>query len=202
VPVNSISLYIFGGVAQIAHEPHSPEAEFRIVAAGPFASLALAAFFAAAGAAPIMHNTIRTAADYLGQVNLILAVFNLIPGFPLDGGRLLRAGLWKWSRDYTRATRWAILIGLGIAGLFIAAGLGLAIFDHLASGLWLAFSGWYLGRTALHHSRQDIGEETPESPRLPGRLAESTERTAGSPAYQFLPAPDSTGIPGKGKVQL
>lgn len=163
VPVKSITLFIFGGVAHIGHEPPTADAEFRIVAAGPLTSLVLAAFYFTLGSAPYMPPAVRTASFYLSQINFILALFNLIPGFPLDGGRLLRAGLWKLYNDFNRATRWATFTGLGIAGLFIIAGLAFAIQDSLFNGLWLAFIGWYLGRAAIVHYRQEI-DQVPEGP--------------------------------------
>jgi Zn-dependent protease len=191
VPVKSITLFMFGGVAHIAHEPETPEAEFRIVAAGPFASLILAAFFFAFSATPLLGSETRSAGLYLSQINLILALFNLIPGFPLDGGRLLRAALWKSCGDFDRATHWAMVAGLGVAGLFVTGGLAFVILDNLFNGLWLAFIGWYLGRSAIQHYRQNQAQDTstlsgvlrkhPGSPSGPGSKA-------GAPTYGLSPA--------------
>lgn len=144
VPVRSITLFIFGGVAHISHEPENPASEFRIVVAGPLTSLVLASVFFALAWSRVFGQQFGAAATYLSQINLILAVFNLIPGFPLDGGRILRSILWKFLADFTRATRWATNTGLGIAMLFVLVGLFLIARGNYLGGLWVAFIGWYL----------------------------------------------------------
>ena len=105
IPVRSITLFIFGGVAQIEREPHTPGAEFRIAIAGPVMSLALAGLFY--GLYQIDQPVAYLAAPsiYLARINLILGLFNAIPGFPLDGGRVLRAIVWKFTGNLRRATR-------------------------------------------------------------------------------------------------
>ncbi|MGE5221561.1 MAG: site-2 protease family protein [Omnitrophica WOR_2 bacterium] len=148
VVVQSITLFIFGGVAHIANEPETPGAEFRIVVAGPFTSLILAALFHVLSVATPAYAPISGGAQYLSRINVILAVFNLIPGFPLDGGRILRAAIWKVLRDFTRATRWATNAGFGIAFLFVAAGATFMWLGNVIGGLWIAFIGGYLGLVA------------------------------------------------------
>lgn len=158
VPVNSITLFIFGGVAHIGSEPETPGAEFRIVAAGPATSLALAVFFhLVSWLAPF--DAVSGPALYLGRINVILALFNLIPGFPLDGGRILRAILWKISQNYIRSTRWAAHAGLSIALLFVAGGLVLMFMGNMMPGLWVGFIGWYLSTAAQEGYRQASSEE-------------------------------------------
>lgn len=154
VPVKSITLFIFGGVAHIAKEPPTAGSEFRIVVAGPLTSLFLAVTFSLIGWAGIFGPEISAAAVYLGQMNVILAAFNMLPGFPLDGGRVLRAALWKWLDDFRRATRWATNAGIGVALLFVGLGILLMVWGDLFSGGWVAFIGWYLGTAAREGYRQ------------------------------------------------
>jgi Zn-dependent protease/predicted transcriptional regulator len=142
VPVKSITLFIFGGVAQIGREPATAGAEFRIAIAGPLASLGLAALFGGLG------SVLSAPLAYLGRINLLLAAFNMIPGFPLDGGRVLRAALWQFGGSYQKATRWAARGGQAIAFGFIGLGVLQFFFGGLTNGLWLAFIGWYLSNAA------------------------------------------------------
>jgi Zn-dependent protease len=159
VPVNSITLFILGGVAHIAHEPESAGSEFRIVAAGPLISLIFAAFFYGCYLVVYPHPELSAASMYLSQINAILAVFNLIPGFPLDGGRILRATIWKLTGDFYRATRLGRISGLVFAFLFALAGLTLIVNANYFGGLWLAFIGWYLGNAAQDSYRQAMSFE-------------------------------------------
>lgn len=157
VQVRSITLFIFGGVAHIAREPSTPRSEFRIVAAGPFASLFLAASFYLAGLLTAgFHPDSSTLSFYLAQVNLILAVFNLIPGFPLDGGRILRSILWSLKGDFAIATRWARNIGVLLAAGAIVGGVVMMFFGFILNGIWIAFIGWYLSRTAKESYQQSM----------------------------------------------
>lgn len=120
IPVRSITLFIFGGVAQIGAEPPSAAAEFWIAIAGPVVSFALAIFFGRLQ--PVLHSVapLLALATYLAYINGALAVFNLIPGFPLDGGRVLRAVLWGTTHNLRRATLIAANVGRVIAFLFMA----------------------------------------------------------------------------------
>ncbi|MGE5224050.1 MAG: site-2 protease family protein [Omnitrophica WOR_2 bacterium] len=154
VPVKSITLFIFGGVAHISKEPPTPQAEFRIVVAGPFTSLFLAGIFYVMAMSTLKHPEFSGAAYYLSIINFILATFNLIPGFPLDGGRILRSILWKWKNNFRWATRWASNVGLGLAGMFIITGIALLVTSNYFNGLWIGFMGWYLGNAARDGYRQ------------------------------------------------
>jgi Zn-dependent protease len=154
VPVQSITLFIFGGVAQIGRDPDTAESEFRIAIAGPLTSLALAAIFLALGRVSTAIPEIAGSALYLGQINLILAVFNMLPGFPLDGGRVLRAILWKFGGNFRKATHWATGTGQAVAFLFIGFGVWLMFSGNFVNGLWLAFIGWFLSNAAQHSYRQ------------------------------------------------
>jgi len=147
VPVRSITLFVFGGVAQIGGEPPSAKAEFRIAVAGPLVSLALALAFY--GAQPLLDTVppLLGMARYLTYINLAVALFNLIPGYPLDGGRVLRAILWAAMRDLRRATVIAANVGRGFGMLFIFLGVWELLGGNLG-GLWLAFIGWFLESAA------------------------------------------------------
>ena len=146
VGVRSITLWLFGGVAQLEGEAHTPGADFRIAVVGPATSVALAGVFAAAqvvleraGA----HGLVVDVPNWLWEINLLLAAFNLIPAAPLDGGRILRAGLWRARHDRTRASVLAARAGLGFGAVLI--GLGAVEFVMGSTvGLWPAFLGWFL----------------------------------------------------------
>lgn len=156
VPVQSITLFIFGGVAQIGREPDTAGSEFRIAIAGPITSLILAAVFLAFGFFSGARPEIAGSALYLGQINLILAVFNMLPGFPLDGGRVLRAILWKIGGNFRKATHWATGTGQAVAFLFIGFGVWLMFSGNFINGLWMAFIGWFLSNASQHSYRQVV----------------------------------------------
>lgn len=148
IPVRAITLFIFGGVAQISKEPSNPGAEFRIAIAGPLVSFALAGLF---GALYLLDQAIPLLAApsiWLARINLTLAVFNLIPGFPLDGGRILRAIIWRATGSLSRATQIASFSGQVFAFGFIGLGV-LSIFQGgFFNGIWLIFIGWFLQNAA------------------------------------------------------
>ena len=148
VGVNSITLFIFGGVAHIANEPPDADSDFRIVVSGPFASITLGSGFYILGLVTTAFPPISEVSFYLAYMNFLLAIFNLIPGFPLDGGRIFRALAWKISGDYVKATRWATAGGFGIAICFALLGFGMVYMGSLFAGLWLIFVGGYLGFVA------------------------------------------------------
>ena len=155
IPVKSITLFIFGGVSLITEEPKEPKVELRIALAGPLTSFILGGIFWAIWfMLPDTAEVAKVVAFWLGWINLILAVFNLIPGFPMDGGRVLRAILWWRSRDLRRATKIATNIGQGIGYLFIFGGIWLIFSGFLFNGLWFAFIGWFLGNAAAGSYRQ------------------------------------------------
>jgi Zn-dependent protease len=184
VVVRRITLFVFGGIAQMTREPHSWRAELWIAIAGPVASLGLAVVCLLAALA--LGGDISVSAEdprrvfaglgvlptlllWLGHVNVILALFNLVPGFPLDGGRVLRAALWGLTGNLHKATRWASGAGQGVAWLLI--GLGLSMMFGLRvpffgtgpiAGLWLAFIGWFLNNAALVSYRQLLIREALE----------------------------------------
>lgn len=173
--VQGITLFVFGGVAAIEDEPPSAKVEALIAAGGPLASIVLGVTFGLAGgwlaerqladlspAAIVQIGPVPTLLLYLGAVNVLLAVFNLVPGLPLDGGRLLRAALWAATGDLRLATRWAARAGQGfgwalvLAGFLMMFGIGIPFLGvGLAPGLWIAFVGWFLGTAARVSDTRD-----------------------------------------------
>jgi Zn-dependent protease/CBS domain-containing protein len=154
IPIRSITLFIFGGVAQIGAEPPSAISEFWIAIAGPAASLILALFFGllqylVSGLAPML-----ALAQYLAYINVSLGLFNLIPGFPLDGGRVFRAIVWGTTHSFRRATLIAANVGRFIAYLFILVGVWQMVTGNLGNGLWIAFIGWFLETAASSQLHQ------------------------------------------------
>ncbi len=175
IPVRSITLFLFGGVSNIQREPTSPAAEFLIAIVGPITSFVIAVvllFLAGINVAPIdtMTGTAKIIASlsplvmmllWLGSTNLLLAIFNLLPAFPLDGGRVLRSILWAVSGNLRLATRWASAIGQVIAWLLIFAGIMMVFGVYipilgtgLVNGLWVAFIGWFLYSAAIESYKQ------------------------------------------------
>lgn len=147
IKVKSITLFFLGGLAQIEREPDTPGEEFRIAIAGPMVSLALALGFSMLGqinSAPYLDSAL----NYLGRINLLLGLFNLIPGFPMDGGRILRAIIWKLRGSFYQATRAASVTGQIIAGGFIAYGAYSVFNGNFGNGMWLGFIGLFLFNAA------------------------------------------------------
>ncbi|MEX1995136.1 MAG: site-2 protease family protein [Steroidobacteraceae bacterium] len=145
IPVKSITLFVFGGVAQIGKEPTKPIHEFNIAFAGPIVSAGLGVFFY--GVMLLARETaegIAALAEWLSRINFLLAAFNLIPGFPLDGGRVLRSIIWKYTGSFERATALAAGSGQLFAYAFIMFGVWQALSGNLIGGLWIAFIGWFL----------------------------------------------------------
>jgi Zn-dependent protease len=145
IPVKSITLFIFGGVAQITREPERPSHEFQIAIAGPAVSSALGVFFyTVAFLTRGSLEGVSSLGEWLGYINLALAVFNLIPGFPLDGGRVLRAIVWKYTGSFERATNLAAGSGQLFAYGLIVYGGWKALTESVFGGLWIGFIGWFL----------------------------------------------------------
>ncbi len=156
IPIKSITLFIFGGIAHMTKEATHPGAEFKMAAAGPACSLVIGGLFALLYL--FTHGRIEPIAAmayWLAYINVALAIFNLIPGFPLDGGRVFRSILWRVSGNYKRSTRIATWVGQGVGYLFIMGGILIMFVLHdWLSGLWLAFIGWFLQNAASLSYRQ------------------------------------------------
>jgi Zn-dependent protease len=142
--VDNITLFIFGGVSSIAGEASTPRDEFLIAVVGPLISIALAGLFWLIGQLVPPASPLSALANYLALVNLLLGLFNILPGFPLDGGRVLRSIVWGLTGDMSRATQIASYIGQAVAFVLIAWGVLRVLDGDLFGGLWTAFIGWFL----------------------------------------------------------
>ncbi len=157
IPVHSITLFIFGGIARIGREPSKPIQEFNIAVAGPLASFFLAGAFGALMLAFPAEQMVGALAGYLAITNLMLGAFNLAPGFPLDGGRIFRAIIWGITKDFSRATLIAGSSGRVVAYALMGIGGYLAFYKNdWYSGLWLGVIGLYL----LNAAQQSIVQMT------------------------------------------
>lgn len=162
IPVHSITFFLFGGMAQTSKDSRSPGEEFLIAIAGPVSSLLLAAAFLTlwylgqvAGWSPLITGT----AVYMGVLNLVLGVFNLLPGFPMDGGRVLRAVIWKATGSVTRATLWASRVGVGMSWLMTALGVWQAVRGDVVGGVWFVLIAWFIRHAARSSYRQHVAAE-------------------------------------------
>lgn len=155
MPVPRIVLVIFGGVSEISAEPPSAAAEFWTII-GPVISFVLAAFFWEIEPLTASSPQLFALAKYLAYLNLILGLFNLIPGFPLDGGRVLRGLIWRFTGRHRSATAIAATTGrfLGFALIFL--GVWQALTGNFISGLWTAFIGWFLESAAGSQLRMEV----------------------------------------------
>jgi Zn-dependent protease len=163
VPVRSITLFLFGGLASLSKEPERPRDEFLIGAAGPAVSVLLGVAFGLLSLlmpeGPLVGQVAAEVFGWLGWINLVLAVFNLFPGFPLDGGHLLRAAVWAWTGSIERATR--VAAGMGVVFAMGLIGLGILIAipgGNLLGGLWLVFIGWFVLSAARGSTTQMVLE--------------------------------------------
>jgi len=156
LPVHGITLFIFGGVSRIAGEPEKPRVEFAMAVVGPLASLALAGIFW--GFHQIVgeqDSPLAAMLFYLALINALLAGFNLIPGFPLDGGRILRSIIWGATGNLTRATNIAAMIGRFFGWGLVGFGIFQLFSGNFLGGIWIAFIGWFLSNAA-DASRREI----------------------------------------------
>lgn len=156
IPVHSITLFILGGASNLEEEPQKPGAEFVMAIVGPVTSLVLAAalwgfsYLAADKTTPV-----AAVLSYLAVVNVYIGLFNLLPGFPMDGGRVLRSIIWGSTGSLTRATDIAGIVGQVFGWIFIGIGLFLMISVNFVNGLWIAFIGWFLNGSA-DASRKEV----------------------------------------------
>lgn len=159
IPMRGITLFLFGGLAEMGEEPPNAHSEFLMAAAGPLSSLATAGLGFAALAAGRRLNwplPVLGVFDYWILVNLLLALFNLLPAFPLDGGRMLRAALWGWRKDFLWATRIAAFLGAFLAACLMLWGAFNILLGEFIGGLWIALIGWFLQHAARHSYRRAV----------------------------------------------
>jgi Zn-dependent protease/CBS domain-containing protein len=187
LPVKRITLFLFGGVSNIEREPDTPKTEFLMAVVGPLTSILLGIIFLALASVSVvgldnaMANPQQVIAQldplttlwfWLGPINIALGIFNMIPGFPLDGGRILRAVLWQATGSLRKATRWASGVGQFTAWTFILAGLAMIFGTRIpflgtgiGNGIWLILIGWFLNNAALSSYQQvvvrDLLEDIP-----------------------------------------
>lgn len=159
LPIRGITLFIFGGVAHMEKEPSSPGIEFKMAIAGPIMSFFLSLLFL--GLTQAFYNlgfprAILSITNYLFILNLVVGIFNLIPGFPLDGGRVLRAALWSCYKDLRKATSIASTCGKGFALFLIAIGFLNLFAGSIISGIWFIFIGLFLQEAAEVSYRQVV----------------------------------------------
>jgi len=153
--VRNITLFIFGGAAQIAEEPDRPSKEFRMAIIGPLTSIALAIVFGLIWwIVRAVNQPVAALTRYLAFINVILALFNLLPGFPLDGGRVLRSIVWGVTGNFKRATRIATWAGEVLAFILIVWGIVQVFSGSFIGGLWIAFIGWFLHSAASRSYHQ------------------------------------------------
>jgi Zn-dependent protease/predicted transcriptional regulator len=183
LPVRSITLFLFGGVSSIESEPESPRNEFVMALVGPLTSFVVGfvlLFVAGIPAGPMSGSIanpeqaigglspLATLLMWVGSVNIFVGIFNLLPGFPLDGGRILRSILWAISDNLRRATRWASGLGQVIAWIMIVAGIAMLFgvqipfFGTGLGGLWLAFIGWFLNGAATQSYQKIVVQDVLE----------------------------------------
>jgi Zn-dependent protease/CBS domain-containing protein len=181
LPVRRITLYIFGGVSNIEREPPSPLSEFLIAIVGPLTSILLGGLFILLGAQNIQGlsqglanpmqllrnlDPLSTMLLWLGPINILIGLFNLTPGFPLDGGRVLRSILWGLTNNFRQATQWATIVGQVIGWAMILTGIGMVfgvnvpiLGTGLINGIWFAFIGWFLINAASQSYQRVVIED-------------------------------------------
>jgi Zn-dependent protease len=159
IPIRSITLFVFGGVAQISREPSAPGVELRIAIAGPATSFVLAGLFAGIWLPVRDIPMLAAPAIWLARINFMVAAFNLIPGFPLDGGRLFRALVWRWTGSLRRAAQTASFVGQLVAFGLIGLGILTVLGGDVIGGMWITFIGWFLqNAAAASHAEANLRE--------------------------------------------
>lgn len=165
IRIDKITLFVFGGVAQMEGEPTTPRAEFMMAIAGPLASMAMALAFGIAWFAGIwlgVAEGVVAPVSYLCLINAMVAVFNLAPGFPLDGGRIFRATVWRLTKDLRKATRVATRGGQLVALVLLVGGI-VQVVKGFVGGLWLVVIAWFLNNAAESSYRQMLARKSLDS---------------------------------------
>ena len=189
--IDTITLFLFGGAAELKEEPHTPRQEFIMAAVGPLASIGIAMIFGMVAAAGIVmeYTPLIAAGSTLASINLALALFNLVPGFPLDGGRILRAVIWKFTNSLLKATEVTTTIGKIFAVVLISFGF-LQLLLGVLGGLWLMLIGYFLYTAASISYQQTLAKFFLED--VP--VAELMIRDQGAPLLESMASsmPDQT----------
>jgi len=182
VPVNGITLFIFGGVAEIGQPSKTPGAEFRIAVGGPLVSLALWLLFTLLHQLDRGIDVLAAPSGWLARINLLLLLFNLIPGYPLDGGRILRAVVWHLSGSEKTGWKTAMVSGQIVSFAFMGFGAFMILGGNVANGIWLIFIGWFLqNATAAEQTAKTVQNQLAgatvrqamamtDEPRVPSRM--------------------------------
>ncbi len=186
IPIHRITLFIFGGVSQIAAEPPNAAAEFLIAIAGPITSFALAGIFFFLEGSLGNFAAALAVAKYLALINGLLGLFNLIPGFPLDGGRVFRAIVWDVTKNFRRATVIAASTGRFFGFLFIVWGVWQILTGRVADGLWIAFIGWFLESAAGAQVQQQMVQGLLVGHKVSEAMGEICTHVPGSTPLQDL----------------
>ena len=198
IPVPRITLFLFGGVSQIAAEPPDAATEFWIAMVGPLTSLALAAFCWEMEPLVATSQPLFALAQYLAVINLILAVFNLIPGFPLDGGRVFRAILWRITGNGYKATMAAGLTGRIFGFVMIFYGFWRMLTGDFVGGVWIAFIGWFLESAAGSQMHQEEMKNLLGGHKVADAMQRSVPQVPGGISLQALA--EQTGLPSNGRA--
>ncbi len=179
LPVNSITLFIFGGVSNLEQEPRTAGAEFQLSIVGPLVSIIIGIVSLLIAAVLPGIRALDALLSYLGVTNILLGIFNLIPGFPLDGGRVLRSIIWGATGNLRAATQASTIIGQIVAYLFILAGILEVFGGNIFGGIWIGFIGWFLLNAARTANMQSM---------LEGMFRGVTVGQAMQPAYATVEA--------------
>jgi CBS domain-containing protein len=186
IPIRSITLFVFGGVAQTGGEPTAAGVEFRIAIAGPLTSFALALGFGGLGFLAHDVTVVAAPATWLARMNAMVAAFNLIPGFPLDGGRVLRAVVWRWTGSFQQAARIAVSSGQLLAFGFMALGILMALRGNVLGGVWIALIGWFLQNAASADQVQARLHDMLRGVTVAQAMASDCPRVAGDATLEWL----------------
>ena len=186
IPVREITLFALGGVSQIEGESPDAKTEFQIAVVGPLTSIVIGLLCLGVASAFAGMSPAKIVLSWLGYINFGLAVFNLVPGYPLDGGRVLRALLWWKTGDAERATRMAAFTGQVVGGLFIAIGIVQYFFGANLGGLWIVFIGWFLLQAAGETRRQASIKHALEDVRVADIMSRDCATVDGRQSVQEL----------------
>ncbi len=191
LPVSSITLFIFGGVSNLTQEPRTAGEEFQLTIVGPVVSLIIGALALIAAAGLPGLRAVDAILGYLGFTNILLGVFNLIPGFPLDGGRVLRSIIWGATGNLRAATRAATVVGQIVAYLFILFGILQVFAGNFFGGIWIGFIGWFLLQAAQSANTQSalqsvFGGVTVAQAMQPPSVSVEANRTLAQLVYDVL----------------